>query len=228
MTDIKEKLSALYDGELESSQIDDLLEECRNNDELIRSFSLYGLISQSLNQESKVSQISQARRKPKSRGFSDIWLSNAVTAAASIILTLFAVNNVDFSRMSINIDSANQIASAVNSQEAKQTAENSSEYLVDHVMKVINDPSFMNSKSKVDLQNVGYRINQSSNPEYSNGVQKFKLRIENRDFGLNQIRYWKHGNKMIYVVPISNGRAVTLYGNISLPTAIKIANSINK
>ena len=26
MTDIKEKLSALYDGELESSQIDDLLE----------------------------------------------------------------------------------------------------------------------------------------------------------------------------------------------------------
>ncbi len=91
MTDIKEKLSALYDGELESSQIDDLLEECRNNDELIRSFSLYGLISQSLNQESKVSQISQARRKPKSRGFSDIWLSNAVTAAASIILTLFSV-----------------------------------------------------------------------------------------------------------------------------------------
>jgi hypothetical protein len=141
MTDIKEKLSALYDGELESSQIDDLLEECRNNDELIRSFSLYGLISQSLNQESKVSQISQATRKPKSRGFSDIWLSNAVTAAASIILTLFAVNNVDFSRMSINIDSANQIASAVNSQEAKQTAENSSEYLVDHVMNVINDPS---------------------------------------------------------------------------------------
>ena len=68
MTDIKEKLSALYDGELESSQIDDLLEECRYNDELIRSFSLYGLISLSLNQESKVSQISQARRKPKSRG----------------------------------------------------------------------------------------------------------------------------------------------------------------
>ena len=54
MTDIKEKLSALYDGELESSQIDNLLEECRNNDELIRSFSLYGLISLSLNQESKV------------------------------------------------------------------------------------------------------------------------------------------------------------------------------
>ena len=62
MTDIKEKLSALYDGELESSQIDDLLEECRNNDELTRSFSLYGLISLSLNQESKVSQISQSRR----------------------------------------------------------------------------------------------------------------------------------------------------------------------
>ncbi|MAN85249.1 MAG: hypothetical protein CMQ62_05120, partial [Gammaproteobacteria bacterium] len=188
MTDIKEKLSALYDGELESSQIDDLLEECRNNDELIRSFSLYGLISLSLNQESKVSQISQSRRRPKRRGFADIWLSNAVTAAASIILTLFVVNNVDISRMSINIDSTNQIASAVNSQEAKQIAENSNAYLVDHVMNVINDPSFMNSKLKVDLQNVGYRINQSSNPEYSNGVQKFKLRIENRDFGLNQIR----------------------------------------
>ena len=228
MTDIKEKLSALYDGELESSQIDDLLEECRNNDELIRSFSLYGLVSLSLDKDSKVSPISQARRRPKRIGFSDIWLSNAVTAAASIILTLFVVNNVDISRMSINIDSTNQIASAVNSQEAKQIAENSSEYLVDHVMSVINDPSFMNLKTKIDLQNVGYKINQNGNPEYSNGAQKFKLRIENRDFGLNQIRYWKHGNKTIYVIPISNGRAVTLYGNISLPAAIQIANSINK
>ena len=226
MSDIKERLSALYDGELDSNDIDSVLEELEADNNLQKTLSLYSLIGLSLANENKVTDITDFKVEKNKNIFTNIWLSNTLTAAASIILTLFVVNYADFSRMNISVDSTNKIASAVSSREAKEIISNSDEYLVDHIMSVINDPSFMNSNT-IDLKNVGYAAGRAGNIGYSNGNEKFQLRIENKNFGLKKIRYWKHGNKMIYVVPISNGRVVTLYGNLSTSSAIEIANSIN-
>ena len=226
MSDIKERLSALYDGELDSNYIDSVLEELEADNNLQKTLSLYSLIGLSLANENKVTDINDFKAEKNKNIFTNIWLSNTLTAAASIILTLFVVNYADFSRMNISVDSTNKIASAVSSREAKEIISNSDEYLVDHIMSVINDPSFMNSNT-IDLKNVGYAAGRAGNIGYSNGNEKFQLRIENKNFGLKKIRYWKHGNKMIYVVPISNGRVVTLYGNLSASSAIEIANSIN-
>ena len=226
MSDIKERLSALYDGELDSNDIDSVLEELEADSNLQKTLSLYSLIGLSLANENKVTDINDFKVEKNKNIFTNIWLSNTLTAAASIILTLFVVNYADFSRMNISVDSTNKIASAVSSREAKEIISNSDEYLVDHIMSVINDPSFMNSNT-IDLKNVGYAAGRAGNIGYSNGNQKFQLRIENKNFGLKKIRYWKHGNKMIYIVPISNGRVVTLYGNLSASSAIEIANSIN-
>ena len=93
-------------------------------------------------------------------------------------------------------------------------------------MRVINDPNFMNTNKPMDLRNVGFITNSAKSSVYSRGKENFKLRIEKNNFGLKKIRYWKHENKMIYLVPLSDGRAVTIYGNISLSTAISIAKSI--
>lgn len=226
MSDIKERLSALYDGELDSNDIDSVLEELEADNNLQKTLSLYSLIGLSLENENKVTDINDFKVEKNKNIFTNIWLSNTLTAAASIILTLFVVNYADFSRMNISVDSTNKIASAVSSREAKEIISNSDEYLVDHIMSVINDPSFMNSNT-IDLKNVGYAAGRAGNIGYSNGNEKFQLRIENKNFGLKKIRYWKHGNKMIYIVPISNGRVVTLYGNLSASSAIEIANSIN-
>ena len=226
MSDIKERLSALYDGELDSNDIDSVLEELEADSNLQKTLSLYSLIGLSLANENKVTDINDFKIEKNKNIFTNIWLSNTLTAAASIILTLFVVNYADFSRMNISVDSTNKIASAVSSREAKEIISNSDEYLVDHIMSVINDPSFMNSNT-IDLKNVGYAAGRAGNIGYSNGNEKFQLRIENKNFGLKKIRYWKHGNKMIYIVPISNGRVVTLYGNLSASSAIEIANSIN-
>ena len=226
MSDIKERLSALYDGELDSNDIDSVLEELEADNNLQKSLSLYSLIGLSLANENKVTDINDFKVEKNKNIYTNIWLSNTLTAAASIILTLFVVNYADFSRMNISVDSTNKIASAVSSREAKEIISNSDEYLVDHIMSVINDPSFMNSNT-IDLKNVGYAAGRAGNIGYSNGNEKFQLRIENKNFGLKKIRYWKHGNKMIYIVPISNGRVVTLYGNLSASSAIEIANSIN-
>jgi hypothetical protein len=219
-------LSALYDGELDSNDIDSVIEELEADNNLQKTLSLYSLIGLSLANENKVTDINDFKVEKNKNIFTNIWLSNTLTAAASIILTLFVVNYADFSRMNISVDSTNKIASAVSSREAKEIISNSDEYLVDHIMSVINDPSFMNSNT-IDLKNVGYAAGRAGNIGYSNGNEKFQLRIENKNFGLKKIRYWKHGNKMIYIVPISNGRVVTLYGNLSASSAIEIANSIN-
>ena len=95
-------------------------------------------------------------------------------------------------------------------------------------MKVLNDPNYMNSSSRIDLRNVGFNHNKSDGFSYTKGKEKFQLRIENKDFGLKKVRYWKHGNKMIYLIPIENGKVVTLYGNISLTSAVEIAKSLNR
>ena len=227
MNNINEKLSAMYDGELSIEEIDDLLDIIKEDPSLQEKLSMYGLISHaSIDALNNVVKL-KSNRKKNNRFLSNIWLSNSITAAASIALTLIFVNNVDLSRMGISTSYTEQISSAINSKEAKEVAFKSEENLADYVMKVINDPNFMNSSKSLDLKNVGFTKNTPKGHVYSKGSQNFKLRIEKNNFGLNKIRYWKHGKKMIYLVPIADNRVVTIYGNIPAKTAISIAKSIN-
>ena len=226
MNDVDKKISELYDGELDQNEIDSLLEIISGDQKLQKKLSMYSLAG--IASSYKNNQVVSIKSNDKSNKslFSNIWLSNGLTAAASVLLTLTIVNNADFSRMDISSSSTNQISSAINSKEAKEVINKSEESLADYIMKVINDPNFMNSNESIDLRNVGFLSESRTGSTYSRGKENFKLRIEKNNFGLNKIRYWKHGNKMIYLVPLSDGRAITIYGNVTLSTAISIAKSI--
>ena len=224
--EIGEKLSALHDGELESSEIDELIDLVSKDTQLQKKLSFYSVMGMAANYESN--KVVKIKPKKTKNIFSNLWLSNAMTAAASILLTLIFVNDNDFSRMNVDSKSFDQITSAINSKEAKNIAKQSEEYLTDHIMRIINDPSFMISNSNnIDLRNVGYKTNAIKGLGYSKGDENFQLRLEKKDFTLNSIKYWKHGNKMIYLVPMKDGRTLTLYGNISLSTAMTVAKSLN-
>ena len=224
--EIGEKLSALHDGELESSEIDELIDLVSKDTQLQKKLSFYSVIGMAANYESN--KVVKIKPKKIKNIFSNLWLSNAMTAAASILLTLIFLNDNDFSRMNVDSKSFDQITSAINSKEAKNIAKQSEEYLTDHIMRIINDPSFMISNSNnIDLRNVGYKTNAIQGLGYSKGDENFQLRLEKKDFTLNSIKYWKHGNKMIYLVPMKDGRTLTLYGNISLSTAMTVAKSLN-
>lgn len=224
--EIGEKLSALHDGELESSEIDELIDLVSKDTQLQKKLSFYSVMGMAANYESN--KVVKVKPKKIKNIFSNLWLSNAMTAAASILLTLIFVNDNDFSRMNVDSKSFDQITSAINSKEAKNIAKQSEEYLTDHIMRIINDPSFMISNSNnIDLRNVGYKTNAIQGLGYSKGDENFQLRLEKKDFTLNSIKYWKHGNKMIYLVPMKDGRTLTLYGNISLSTAMTVAKSLN-
>ncbi|MFL2717071.1 MAG: RseA family anti-sigma factor [Gammaproteobacteria bacterium] len=224
--EIGEKLSALHDGELESSEIDELIDLVSKDTQLQKKLSFYSVMGMAANYESN--NVVKIKSKKTKNIFSNLWLSNAMTAAASILLTLIFLNDNDFSRMNVDSKSFDQITSAINSKEAKNIAKQSEEYLTDHIMRIINDPSFMISNSNnIDLRNVGYKTNAIQGLGYSKGDENFQLRLEKKDFTLNSIKYWKHGNKMIYLVPMKDGRTLTLYGNISLSTAMTVAKSLN-
>lgn len=224
--EIGEKLSALHDGELESSEIDELIDLVSKDTQLQKKLSFYSVMGMAANYESN--KVVKIKSKKTKNIFSNLWLSNAMTAAASILLTLIFLNDNDFSRMNVDSKSFDQITSAINSKEAKNIAKQSEEYLTDHIMRIINDPSFMISNSNnIDLRNVGYKTNAIQGLGYSKGDENFQLRLEKKDFTLNSIKYWKHGNKMIYLVPMKDGRTLTLYGNISLSTAMTVAKSLN-
>ena len=226
MSDINEKISALYDSELDQAEIDNLLEVIDGDKISQERLSFYSLITHLASEESHEQVSISTRSNSKRNLFSNIWLSNTLTAAASVLLTLTIVNNLDFSRLDISSTSTDQISSAINSKEAREIADRSEENLTDYVLKVINDPNFMNSKLPVDLRNVGFSLNSKKGDIYSKGKENFKIRIEKNNFGLRKIRYWNHSNKKIYLIPITDGRIVTIYGNLSTATAISIAKSI--
>ena len=230
MSDINEKISAFYDGELDltSEEIDELIIFINENPSLLEQISMMGLTS-AMKDTQNSNLVSITKKNKNSNAFyKNFWLSNAMTAAATILLTLTIVNNSDFSRMNISTDSSDQISSAINSKEARVIAERSEEQLTDYIMKIVNDPAFMNGNERIDLRNVGYQFNSVNGSNYFKDKEKFQLRIEKNNFGLDKIKYWKHGKKIIYLVPLSDGRVLTLYGNISLNSAISIAQSINK
>ena len=226
--EISEKLSALHDGELKSSEIDELIDLINKDTKLQKKLSFYSVMGMAANYESN--KVVKVKPKKINNIFSNLWISNAVTAAASVLLTLIFINGNDFSRMNADSESFDQIASAINSKEARDIAEQSDEYLTDHIMRVINDPSFMmsNSNKNIDLRNVGYKIDSIQGLGYSKGNENFQLRLEKKNFRINNVKYWKHGNKMIYLVPMKDGRTLTLYGNISLSSAMAVAKSISK
>ena len=230
MSDIKEKISAFYDGELNlsSEEIDELIIFINDNPSLLEQISMMALTS-AINESEDSNLISiNAKKKNSNIYYRNFWLSNSITAVATILLTLTVVTNFDFSRMNVSTDSSNKISSAINSKEAKMIAQRSEEQLTDYIMKIVNEPGFMAGNEMVDLRNVGYQYNPTNGSNYFKDKENFQLRIDKKDFGLNKIKYWKHGNKMIYLVPLSDGRVLTLYGNISLNSAISIAQSLNK
>tara|TARA_B100000767_G_scaffold242059_1_gene238890 strand:- start:2081 stop:2761 length:681 start_codon:yes stop_codon:yes gene_type:complete len=225
MNNIDEKLSALFDGELDSSEIDNVLDAVSSDKRLQKKISYYGLIKSAMSDKSlEVISISSNANKYKF----NFWASNSLTAAASILLTLVFINQSDFSRMGEDISAKNKINLAINSEEAKNIINISEGNLVDHVLNVINNPDFMNSnQANLDLRNVGFNKQTNNRQGFTRGVENFTLRVEKKNLGIKKVRNWQHGSKMIYLVPLADGRVLTIYGNIDSKSALEVAQMIN-
>ena len=224
MDNIEEKISALYDGELSEQEIDEVLLMVEKDSNLREKISKYGLLTSAVKYENNNIQSIIAKRKKLNFNF---WLSNSITAAAAVMITFFSLNQFDLNRMGEDISAKNQINIAINSKEAKDIARRAEDNLVDHVMQIINNSQNDSlAPYNIDLRNVGYTRMGPNSSIYNKGNKNFTLYIEKKNLGIKKLRNWQHKDKMIYVVPLQDGRVLTLYGNIDQESALEIAKSI--
>ena len=227
MTDINEKLSALFAGELAASEIDELLLNIDDEDvqDKLRDYAqLSALISNEQKEKTKNNII---RLK-----FNDFLkynplLSNGISAAAAVILTIFLINPSNSDRLGFNSEAQSQIQAAINSDEAKNNILRIEEGLLEHMLNVLDQSNVKkNNQYNPNLTNVGFQ-NRSNRPgHYTNGRENFYIHIADKDLGLKNVRYWKSGKNMVYLYPLPDGKVITLYGNLNIEEANKIISSI--
>ena len=227
MNDINEKLSALFDGELAASEIDELLLNIDDEDvqDKLRDYAqLSALISNEQKEKTKNNII---RLK-----FNDFLkynplLSNGISAAAAVILTIFLINPSNSDRLGFNSEAQSQIQAAINSDEAKNNILRIEEGLLEHMLNVLDQSNVKkNNQYNPNLTNVGFQ-NRSNRPgHYTNGRENFYIHIADKDLGLKNVRYWKSGKNMVYLYPLPDGKVITLYGNLNIEEANKIISSI--
>tara|TARA_B100000768_G_scaffold48379_1_gene47186 strand:- start:7976 stop:8668 length:693 start_codon:yes stop_codon:yes gene_type:complete len=227
MTDINEKLSALFDGELSHSEIDEILLQVDDEgvqDKLKNYAHLSAIISNE--EQTKLKSNLTFLKFPDFLQYRP-WLSNGMSAAAAILLTVFLINPSDSDRLGFNSEAQSQIQAAINSDEAKNNIIRIEEGLLEHMLNVL-DQSGIESKNQYNpnLTNVGFQ-NKSNRPgHYTNGKENFYMHIANKDLGLKNVRYWKSGKNMVYLYPLPGGKVITLYGNLRLEEANRIISSI--
>ena len=217
-----EDISSFFDGELDQDSFEKSLSNSTDK-RFKEKISMYGVISAAANlNNTNVVPIKNINLN-KNR---ILWLSNGLTAAASILLTVLYINQSDFSRLGVDKDAQDALNLAIKSPEAHEIADSRVDNLVNHVLSVVNNSALGSSDPLMDLRNVGFNLNDASKRHYSNGKQNFTMHIEKKNFNLKKVRYWRYGNKNIYLIPLQDGRTLTLYGNLDQKSAQQIINNI--
>ena len=202
-----EMLSAYVDGELNEAETAEILEMLKSDSELRQRLQKYssisGLINFDLLDKAETSNDLLARifRMPK---------SYVTGMAATVLIAVLVVgNNFTFDQTNNEI-----IANAASSREAQDHLNNIDGALNQHVMKILAADNLNVDYLNTNLVPVGYNQDPSKPSYFSNGNNKFRLHIENNNFGLKTDRYWNVNNELVYVHPMRNGRLATIYGKI--------------
>ena len=216
--DINQLISAYYDNELTEGELDLLLEETKRDPDLLAKLNNYALISAISEKDDKVVSIFE--------NISDFaqkrWVGNGLTAAA-VLLTVMFINNPFESRFSESDVINSQIRDAIESDEAAKTFSMIEKDLIPHVMSLIDS----NGKSygddlAIDLSPVGFNRIDNNPGHFIKGKKKIQVRVEPNRTGLNENKYWKSGNKLIYLYPTVDGKIISIYGDLSIQEVEKI------
>ena len=216
-----EMLSAYVDGELNEAESVEILEMLKSDSELRQRLQKYssisGLINLDLSDGAEASDDLLARifKMPK---------SYVTGIAATVLIALLVVgNNLTFDQTNNEI-----IANAASSQEAQDHLNNIDGALNQHVMKILAADNLNVDYLNTNLVPVGYNQDPIKPSYFSNGNIKFRLHIENNNFGLKTDRYWNVNNELVYVHPMRNGRLATIYGKIEPQEAKSFLAYIDK
>ena len=216
-----EMLSAYVDGELNEAESVEILEMLKSDSELRQRLQKYSSISGLINlnpldkAEDSNDLLARIFKMPK------LYVTGM---AATVLVTLVVVgSNFTFDQTNNEI-----IANAASSQEAQYHLINIDGALNQHVMKILAADNLNADYLNTNLVPVGYNQDPSKPSYFSKGNNKFRLHIENNNFGLKTDRYWNVNNELVYVHPMRNGRLATIYGKIEPQEAKSFLAYIDK
>ena len=226
-TQEKEKLSALYDGESTIQEFQDGLEVLSTNPGLKKTLHQYAMISEVMQRKAnkKSSKVTQLLNYLPTL---NPILGNALTAAATVLITLLAIYQFDDHRFRADRGSALQLSSALSSDEAKNQLLNADQNIMEHLINIMqsNQPHDLQAISN-DWIPVGFTRTQRNSNQYTNGKDNLYFHIANKQLGIKKVKYYKANQNWIYLIPLKDGRLLTAYGNMPPEIAKKMIQDIN-
>ena len=221
-----EKLSALYDGELSPKEIQESLAKMNVDEGFRNTFQKFGLISDIVQRHSE-------QKTPKVSFLKDYLskinpvMSNLVTAAATVLLTLIILYQFDEDRFQVDRDSSLQLSSALSSDQAKNQLLNTDQNIMEHMIHIMQSNQSHNSqKVSKNWIPVGFSVNPNNPNQYSNGRNNLFFHLENKQLGIKKVKYFKANNNWIYLIPLQDGRLLTAYGDVPPSVADTMIQSI--
>ena len=209
-----EKLSAFYDGELSSKEIQESLVEMNADEDLKNTFQKFGLISDLVQRHSDQKTTKVFFLQDYLSKINPV-MSNLVTAAATVMITLIILYQFDEDRFQVDKSSSLQLSSALSSEQAKDQLLNTDQNIMEHMIHIMQSNKAHNSQrvSKNWIP-VGFSVNPNNPNQYTNGRNNLFFHLENKQLGIKKVKYFKANNNWIYLIPLQDGRLLTAYGDV--------------
>jgi hypothetical protein len=221
-----EKLSALYDGELSSKDMQDSLAKMNADEGLKNTFQKFGLISDLVQRHSEEKTSKILFLKDYLSKINPV-MGNLVTAAATVLITLIILYQFDENRFQVDRDSSLQLSSALSSDQAKNQLLNADQNIMEHMIHIMQSNQSHNSqKVSKNWIPVGFSVNPNNPNQYSNGRNNLFFHLENKQLGIKKVKYFKANNNWIYLIPLQDGRLLTAYGDVPPSMADPMIQSI--
>jgi hypothetical protein len=209
-----EKLSALYDGELSSSDTEESLAQMNANESLKETFQKFGHISDVVQRHSKQKNLKVSFLRDYLSKINPV-MSNLVTAAATVMITIIILYQVDNDRFEVDRNTSLQLSSALSSDQAKNQLLNADQNIMEHIINIMQSNQSNNSQQvSKNWIPVGFSVNPNNPNQYSNGRNNLFFHLENKQLGIKKVKYFKANNNWIYIIPLQDGRLLTAYGDV--------------
>jgi hypothetical protein len=209
-----EKLSALYDGELSSKEIQESLVEMSADEDLKNTFQKFGLISDLVQRHSEQKTTKVIFLQDYLSKINPL-MSNLVTAAATVMITLIILYQFDEDRFQVDKNSSLQLSSALSSEQAKDQLLNTDQNIMEHMIHIMQSNQAHNSQQvSKNWIPVGFSVNPNNPNQYTNGRNNLFFHLENKQLGIKKVKYFKANNNWIYIIPLQDGRLLTAYGDV--------------
>ena len=209
-----EKLSALYDGELSSSDTQESLAQMNANESLKETLQKFGHISDVVQRHSKQKNLKVSFLRDYLSKINPV-MSNLVTAAATVMITIIILYQVDNDRFEVDRNTSLQLSSALSSDQAKNQLLNTDQNIMEHMINIMQSNQSNNSQQvSKNWIPVGFSVNPNNPNQYSNGRNNLFFHLENKQLGIKKVKYFKANNNWIYIIPLQDGRLLTAYGDV--------------